>query len=167
MQPMDEPLWTFEEISAATGATLPAGGVAGGEIPGARDVSAASFPRKRESISGAGTSSYMDPRVRGDDAAASISAAPGNAGGVSIDSRTLQPGDLFVAIKGEHADGHKFVEAAFERGASAAIVEASYEGLAPHPVPLPMGEGTPSQRAQRNSLSHGERAGVRGAIASY
>ena len=34
---------------------------------------------------------------------------------------------------------------------------------APHPVPLPMGEGTSPQRARRDSLSHGERAGVRGA----
>ena len=32
----------------------------------------------------------------------------------------------------------------------------------PHPVPLPLGEGTPEQRAQRGSLSHGERVGVRG-----
>jgi len=34
------------------------------------------------------------------------------------------------------------------------------EGIAPHPVPLPMGEGTPSQRLRPGS--NGERAGVRG-----
>ncbi|HEX7777368.1 MAG TPA: UDP-N-acetylmuramoylalanyl-D-glutamyl-2,6-diaminopimelate--D-alanyl-D-alanine ligase [Parvibaculum sp.] len=44
------------------------------------------------------------------------------AGGVSIDSRSLERGDLFVAIKGEHSDGHAYVGMAFERGASAAIV---------------------------------------------
>ncbi len=44
--------------------------------------------------------------------------------GVSIDTRTLQPGDLFVAIKGDAQDGHAHVAAAFERGAAAAIVSA-------------------------------------------
>mgnify|MGYP005814118597 CR=1 FL=1 len=72
---MGEPLWSFEEISAATRAPLPGSGIAGG---------------------------------------------------VSIDSRTLGPGDLFVAIKGERANGHEYVEAAFAKGAPAAIVEAGY-----------------------------------------
>ena len=49
------------------------------------------------------------------------------------------------------------------RGASMAEVWAmAIPVVPPHPVPLPMGEGTPSQRARRNSLSHRERAGVRG-----
>lgn len=42
--------------------------------------------------------------------------------GYSIDSRTLQPGDLFFAIKGERFDGHEFLAAALERGACAAVV---------------------------------------------
>lgn len=42
--------------------------------------------------------------------------------GASLDNRTLQPGELFFAIEGEHTDGHRFVDAAFEAGASAAIV---------------------------------------------
>jgi UDP-N-acetylmuramoyl-tripeptide--D-alanyl-D-alanine ligase len=41
---------------------------------------------------------------------------------VSIDSRTLEPGDLFVAIKGERFDGHDFAAAAVERGACGLIV---------------------------------------------
>jgi UDP-N-acetylmuramoyl-tripeptide--D-alanyl-D-alanine ligase len=41
---------------------------------------------------------------------------------VSTDTRTLAAGDLFVAIRGEHFDGHDFVGAAFERGAIAALV---------------------------------------------
>lgn len=45
---------------------------------------------------------------------------------VSIDSRTIQPGDLFFAIKGENHDGHEFLEAAFANGASSAIVEKNY-----------------------------------------
>jgi len=36
--------------------------------------------------------------------------------GVSIDSRTCQPGDLYVAIKGDKMDGHAYVGAAFEKG---------------------------------------------------
>ncbi len=42
--------------------------------------------------------------------------------GVSIDSRTLEPGDLFIALSGPNHDGHRFVGAAFERGAAAALV---------------------------------------------
>jgi UDP-N-acetylmuramoyl-tripeptide--D-alanyl-D-alanine ligase len=43
------------------------------------------------------------------------------ASGVSIDTRTLQPGDLFVALK-DVRDGHDFLDAAFAAGASAALV---------------------------------------------
>ncbi|MGI9383237.1 MAG: UDP-N-acetylmuramoylalanyl-D-glutamyl-2,6-diaminopimelate--D-alanyl-D-alanine ligase [Methyloligellaceae bacterium] len=41
---------------------------------------------------------------------------------VSIDSRTLAQGSLFVAIRGERLDGHDYVAAAFEAGAGAAVV---------------------------------------------
>jgi len=46
--------------------------------------------------------------------------------GVSIDTRTLVPGDLFFAIKGEHSDGHDYVAMAFERGAAAAVVDEAH-----------------------------------------
>ncbi len=42
--------------------------------------------------------------------------------GYSIDSRTIQLGELFFAVKGERMDGHDFVQPALERGAVAAIV---------------------------------------------
>lgn len=45
------------------------------------------------------------------------------ASGVSIDSRTLAPGDLFVALSGPNHDGHDYVAAAFARGGAAAIVQ--------------------------------------------
>jgi UDP-N-acetylmuramoyl-tripeptide--D-alanyl-D-alanine ligase len=45
--------------------------------------------------------------------------------GVSIDSRTIQRGELFVAIRGPRFDGHDYVAAALERGAVAALVESS------------------------------------------
>jgi len=40
----------------------------------------------------------------------------------SIDSRTIQPGELFFAVKGERMDGHDFVQQALEKGAVAAVV---------------------------------------------
>jgi len=42
--------------------------------------------------------------------------------GVSIDSRTVQPGELFVAIRGPRHDGHDFLAGALERGAAAGVV---------------------------------------------
>ncbi|MBL9050581.1 MAG: UDP-N-acetylmuramoyl-tripeptide--D-alanyl-D-alanine ligase [Tabrizicola sp.] len=49
--------------------------------------------------------------------------------GVSIDTRTLQPGDLFVALK-DVRDGHDFVAAALAKGAAAALVSHVPEGVA-------------------------------------
>ena len=50
--------------------------------------------------------------------------------GVEIDSRDVLPGDLFFALKGEAMDGHRFIEAAFARGAVAAVVDRPIDG--PH-----------------------------------
>lgn len=41
---------------------------------------------------------------------------------VSIDTRTLKPGDLFVAIQGERFDGHQFLQEACQKGASALVI---------------------------------------------
>ena len=43
--------------------------------------------------------------------------------GYSIDSRSIEPGDLFFAIRGERLDGHQFVRPALERGAVGAVIE--------------------------------------------
>ncbi|HET7885965.1 MAG TPA: UDP-N-acetylmuramoylalanyl-D-glutamyl-2,6-diaminopimelate--D-alanyl-D-alanine ligase [Bradyrhizobium sp.] len=43
--------------------------------------------------------------------------------GISIDSRTLQPGEAYFAIRGAVHDGHAFVEAALKAGAALAVVE--------------------------------------------
>ena len=43
-------------------------------------------------------------------------------GGWSIDTRTLEPGDLFFAIVGPRVDGHEFVETALQKGAGAVVV---------------------------------------------
>jgi UDP-N-acetylmuramoyl-tripeptide--D-alanyl-D-alanine ligase len=50
--------------------------------------------------------------------------------GWSIDSRTIAPGDLFLAIKGDRFDGHSFVTDVLARGAIAAIVSESPAPLA-------------------------------------
>ncbi len=48
--------------------------------------------------------------------------------GVSIDTRTLQPGDLFVALRGDHGDGHDHVADALARGAAGAMVQRDLPG---------------------------------------
>ncbi len=54
------------------------------------------------------------------------SALPLGVGGISIDTRSLAPGDLFFAIQGDSRDGHEFVSAAFERGAAAAVIDEAH-----------------------------------------
>jgi UDP-N-acetylmuramoyl-tripeptide--D-alanyl-D-alanine ligase len=54
--------------------------------------------------------------------------------GVSTDSRAIGRGELFVAIRGEHFDGHAFLGMAKERGASAALVDHGFAGEAPLPL---------------------------------
>jgi len=51
-----------------------------------------------------------------------LQGSDGEVGGVSIDTRTIKPGDLFVALVGERNDGHEFVADAATRGAVAALV---------------------------------------------
>ncbi len=70
-------------------------------------------------------------RLHGEAAARTMGGAlEGPAGmftGVSIDSRTLAPGDLFFAIRGPRFDGHTFVPAAFRAGAAGVVVERGYD----------------------------------------
>src|SRR6266480_5812325 len=50
---------------------------------------------------------------------------------VSTDSRTLKPGELFVALRGENFDGHKFVESAVKAGGAGAVVDLNWKGNIP------------------------------------
>lgn len=52
--------------------------------------------------------------------------------GISIDSRTIEPGTLFVAIEGENFDGHDFISEVKEKGAAAAIVHKPLSVDIPH-----------------------------------
>ncbi len=65
---------------------------------------------------------------------------PFTATGVSIDTRTLKRGDVYLALKGDALDGHDYVEAAFKAGAAGAIVK---KGFAAKPdMPLVVVEDT-------------------------
>src|SRR5580692_10496224 len=65
--------------------------------------------------------------------------------GYSIDSRTVAPGELFFAVRGERLDGHDFVAAALQRGAVAAVVSRAKAATLPDAalaVPLLIAEDT-------------------------
>ncbi len=49
-----------------------------------------------------------------------------NVTGLVYDSRQVQPGNVFVAIKGFHVDGHAYIHQAVQRGATAVVVDARY-----------------------------------------
>lgn len=56
-------------------------------------------------------------------------AAPTLVHGVSVDSRRVRPGDLFVALPGTHTDGHRFAAQALRAGAAAALVREGHPDL--------------------------------------
>jgi UDP-N-acetylmuramoyl-tripeptide--D-alanyl-D-alanine ligase len=49
--------------------------------------------------------------------------------GISIDTRTIEQNDLFIAIKGKNFDGHNFLEKAIKKGASGVIVSCKSSAL--------------------------------------
>ena len=51
--------------------------------------------------------------------------------GVNTDSRTLKPGEIFIALKGENFDAHDYISSAHTRGAVAYILEREIEGVQP------------------------------------
>src|ERR1700742_5260024 len=56
--------------------------------------------------------------------------------GLSIDSRSVKPGDAYFAIKGEVHDGHAFVDAALKAGAALAVVASAQRGKFAADAPL-------------------------------
>ena len=50
---------------------------------------------------------------------------------VGTDSRAVRPGQLFVALKGEHFDGHDYAEQALEQGAAGVVLEKNTANLSP------------------------------------
>jgi UDP-N-acetylmuramoyl-tripeptide--D-alanyl-D-alanine ligase len=61
-------------------------------------------------------------------------------GGVSIDSRSIAQGDIFVAIKGDNRDGHEFAAAALKAGAGVAIVSRPTDEMRAQGALLIVGE---------------------------
>src|SRR3954447_3554792 len=51
---------------------------------------------------------------------------------VSTDSRTIKPGELFVALHGENFEGHDFVQASAKAGATGALVDLNWAGSVPN-----------------------------------
>ncbi|WP_199260898.1 UDP-N-acetylmuramoyl-tripeptide--D-alanyl-D-alanine ligase [Paracoccus binzhouensis] len=80
-------------------------------------------------------------------------------GGVSIDTRTIRPGDLFVALQAAR-DGHDFVAQALEKGAAAALVSRIPEGVAAD-APLLV---VPEVLAALEALGRAGRARMRGKV---
>ncbi len=66
----------------------------------------------------------LQARIAGD-----FPSAPCEFGGVSLDSRKVCAGDVFVALKGERTDGHAYVATALAAGAAVAIVEQFVDGV--------------------------------------
>ncbi len=81
--------------------------------------------------------------------------------GVAFDSREVEPGDLFVAMKGEVYDGHHFVEGAFAAGAAGAIVSQPVDG--PH-VLVEDTAGRSKTLAARRANAKARIVGVTGSV---
>src|SRR5688572_24863720 len=61
---------------------------------------------------------------------------PGSISGISIDSRTITPGEAFFAITGDSRDGHEFVAGGLKAGAGLAVVSAAKAAEMPAGAPL-------------------------------
>ncbi len=75
--------------------------------------------------------------------------------GLSIDTRTVKPGEAFFAIQGENRDGHDFVEAALQAGAGLAVVAKAKQAAMPKGAPLLI---VPDVLAALNDLARASRA---------
>jgi UDP-N-acetylmuramoyl-tripeptide--D-alanyl-D-alanine ligase len=100
---------------------------------------------------------------------AEIAAATGGAAsasfdvsGVAFDSREVEPGHLFVAMKGEATDGHRFVAQAFDRGAAGAVVSEPVEG--PHVRVADTTEALNALGAESRDRTRARICGVTGSV---
>jgi UDP-N-acetylmuramoyl-L-alanyl-D-glutamate--2,6-diaminopimelate ligase len=84
-------------------------------------------------------------------------------GGVEYDSRRVQPGSLFVAMRGETTDGNRYIEQAVARGAVAVVTDsaAAYDATANGPLDVALAEAPHGRRAlatiAANVFGHPER----------
>lgn len=75
--------------------------------------------------------------------------------GLSIDTRSIKPGEAFFAIQGENRDGHEFVPAALQAGAGLAVVATDRQAAMPKDAPLLV---VPDVLAALNDLARASRA---------
>ena len=79
------------------------------------------------------TSDLIDALRRADLLVAAPAALP-PVTSVTMDSRTVEPGALYLAVRGSQADGHRFIADAVRRGAVAAVVESAQQSGVPEVV---------------------------------
>jgi UDP-N-acetylmuramoyl-tripeptide--D-alanyl-D-alanine ligase len=106
--------------------------------------------------------------IEADHATSGHSTRPWEATGISIDSRTLEKGDLFVAIRGPNFDAHDFIDEAFAHGAAAALVSRIPRDHKKEDAPLLIVEDTYSglrrlARAARQR-SNAKRVAITGSV---
>lgn len=87
-----------------------------------------------------------------------------SASGVSIDTRTLKPGDIYVALKGAKLDGHDYVNAAADVGASAVLVSRPVECSCPQIMVLDVLEGLRTLAADSRDRCMARVAGITGSV---
>ena len=73
-------------------------------------------------------------------------------GAIRFDSRAVRPGDLFVAVRGTHADGHAYLDQALQAGAAALSPQRVREVSSPTPTQPSRCAGR--RRAPAGSLEH-------------
>ncbi len=94
--------------------------------------------------------------------AALIDGGDWQAGGISIDTRTLAPGDLFVALHAQR-DGHDFIAKAYEQGAVAALVDQR-TGSGPQALVDDTLQGLARMAAHARERSSAHRVAVTGSV---
>src|SRR5262249_399559 len=97
------------------------------------DISVWEFAGTRRPVSNAHVMSPLPLSQIAQSAGGSLSSVDGTGviDKMSTDSRTIKPGELFVALRGENFDGHNFVEGVAATGAAGAIVDSSWKGKVP------------------------------------
>jgi UDP-N-acetylmuramoyl-tripeptide--D-alanyl-D-alanine ligase len=93
---------------------------------------------------------------------------PASVCGLSIDSRSIAPGEAFFAIHGDHRDGHEFVSAALAAKAAVAVVAAERRAQFPADAPLlivpDVLTGLRDLAAAARARMHGKVIGVTGSV---
>jgi UDP-N-acetylmuramoyl-tripeptide--D-alanyl-D-alanine ligase len=91
-----------------------------------------------------------------------VESAEFTASGVTFDSREVGAGDLFLALKGEATDGHRFVAQAFGQGAAGATVSDAVEG--PHVRVADTSAALDALGRAGRARMHGKVIGVTGSV---